>query len=139
MKPLRYFFFSLIVAAAMTGCSSTPIATGATKPVPKERITGQLDNTQSEHVLIKRSDTFYGGACAHRVHANGKALAELRPGERVEFTLPEGRHILGIDVPGICPGRMRELVVHLKGGEQRIFLVDVSPISGELIFQETAY
>jgi len=89
-------------------------------------------------IIVKRNPSFSGAACKDRVFADKKPVADLWRGEKVEFSQPAGRHTIGVEKQGICPGQLRELTVDLVAGETRVFLVDVS-VNGEFIFQETQH
>lgn len=128
---------TLIAASALllSACSTQTIRTDAATETNSVHAARSMQ--ESERVVVKRNNTLAGALCADRVYANGRPIGDIRPGEKVTFTLKPGLQIIGVEKVGICPGQMRELTVDLKDGRTRTFLVDVS-FHGEYIFQETA-
>ena len=131
--------FMLIVVSivlGITGCATSTIGTGAAEETRTKF--PHRSTAHSEPIVVKRNKSFAGSICNDRIFADGKPIADLAIGEKIEFTLPAGHHILGSEKQGICPGQMREITVELHGGKVRTILVDVG-FNGEYIFQETAF
>lgn len=121
-----------VALSAVSGCATTI-------PTDKAMETSARLGTPSqgtETVIVKRGTSIGGSICADRVFADKAPIADLRPGQKVTFQLPAGRHIIGVEKQGMCPGQMRELSVELNGGQVRTFFVDVS-VHAEYVFQET--
>ncbi len=129
--------FILVAALLLSGCATQVIPTSQAREVGAGAIIAKPLPDGSETVIVKRGASFAGGACSDRVFADGKPIADLRPGEKVTFKLPAGRHIIGVAKQGICPGQLREISVEMAGGQTRTFFVDVS-VHAEFVFQETA-
>jgi hypothetical protein len=127
---------AIAISISATGCATTIIGTNEAKET--SRRFAAFSTQYSEPIVVKRNTSFAGSACFDRVFADGRPIADLGVGEKVDFTLPPGRHLLGVEKQGICPGQMREIAVELQDGKLRTFFVDVS-VTGEFIFQETAF
>ena len=101
----------LLTIAAITGCATTPVPTSTALDVPRSRILNSSFLHQKDgygQVIIKRDSGLSASACNTRIFANGTAVAEIAPGEKVVFYLPFGEQMLGAIATGICIGGLVE-------------------------------
>lgn len=126
-----------LVGGMLGGCASQPISTAASTPVPKARILNnelvqQAPNTGE--VIVKRDEGFTGSACAKRVFANAKPVADLRTGEKVMIYLPEGDHIISAMPNSPCGGGLIETKVSVKVGGSYAYRIGTQSNMGDGIY-----
>lgn len=119
----------------LVGCATEPITTESAKGVSPSLY---MEPTQGGGtVVIKRDTGFTGGACALRVMVNGKAIADLSPGEKTTIFLPPGEYIFGAEPVGICGGGLVESAGVVRQGETIVFRLSFGT-SMDLKIQRTA-
>lgn len=133
----------LITALLMSilGCATTPVPTSVARDVPRTRILSATLLERKEgfgEVVVKRDEGFSASACNTRVFANGIPVAEIAPGEKVIFYLPEGEQMLGAMATGICIGGLVETKASVKPSRPAIFRISYGS-SGEFSIQPTAF
>ena len=126
------------VAMALAGCVTPTIPTDTAANVPVTQLLEAFSSAHEGKVIVKRNRSVAGSICRDRVYLDGKPVADLWPGQKVEFTASLGEHILGVERLGICQGQMRELGARLWAGKTKVYLVDITT-NLEYIFQETAF
>jgi hypothetical protein len=89
-------------------------------------------------VVVKRDEGLSGSACNSRVFANGTLVAEIAPGEKVIFYLPEGEQMLAAIATGICGGGLVETKASVSRFHPAIFRISYGS-SGEFSIQPTAF
>ena len=107
----------LLSALALTllaaGCTvSKPIPASQAKFIPDNRIYNKqliAPKAGSGEVVVKRDGGFVGSLCNIKVFVDGNLSAEIAPGEKVIFYLPEGPHILGVWPNKPCGGGAMEM------------------------------
>lgn len=119
---------SIIIAAALAlaGCASTPVSNNDAKIVPSSRALSKqfsTPNAGAEKVVIKRDAGLMGSACATRIYVDAVAVADLRPGEKVETYLPAGAHIISAEPNGACGGRLTEVSANVALGKPLAFRI----------------
>jgi len=135
----------VLIAAALLisalGCATTPVPTSEAREVPKTRVFNASLLDQREgfgQVVVKRDQGFSAAACNSRVFANGIAVAEIAPGEKVTFYLPEGEQMVAAMAAGICIGGLVEAKVSVSRTRPGVFRISYGS-SGEFSIQPTAF
>lgn len=126
--------------AALSGCATSPIPAEQATPVPRERITfSPVSSSDNARITITRDDGWVaGGGCFVAVLIDGKLAARIGTGERVEFSLPPGRHIVGMSgdpqgrgLCGLQVGQpLRETATELMAGDIQRFRISGDSNSG---------
>ncbi|MFZ6677100.1 hypothetical protein [Undibacterium sp. Tian12W] len=82
---------------SITGCATSSISHDAAKAVPADRIflTPTITEKDNAKIIVVRDTGFTGGGVFQHLYIDGKEAARLNPGEKAEFILPPGDHILG--------------------------------------------
>ena len=87
--------------ATLVACSTTPIATPATK---------------GPAIVFVRDTGFVGSACTFNVLVDGEVAGQLKAGETVARSVSAGKHRVGIDnATGMCPNVKMSKVVEVAG------------------------
>lgn len=132
---------ALVLLLAVSGCSSTPLATEKTMSVPAERIYDQSYVVPSAGptglVIIKRDAGYFGLDCANVVSVDGRKVAQLNPAERLELHLDPKEHVLAVSRGSKCGGEIKELSVTADPSTPKTYRVWVGP-NGLLEFGRTA-
>ena len=132
---------AFIAALLLAGCATTPVSTSGAQSVPPTRVLNasflQRRDGHGE-VVIKRDEGFIGSACNTRIFANAVAVAEIAPGEKVVFYLPEGEQMVAAKAAGICAGGLVEAKVLVSRSRSSIFRVSYGS-NGEFSIQPTAF
>ena len=126
---------------SILGCATTPVPTGAARDVPRARVLNAalLERKESlGQVVVKRDEGFSASACNSRVFANGTPVAEIAPGEKVIFYLPEGEQMLAAMATGICIGGLVEAKAPVSRSRPAVFRISYGS-SGEFSIQPTAF
>jgi len=126
---------------ATPGCATTPVPTSAARDVPRARVLNAALLEPGEdlgQVVVKRDSGLSASACNSRVYANGKPVAEIAPGEKVTFYLPEGDQMLAAEATGICAGGLVETRASVSRSGPAVFRVSYGS-SGEFSIQPTAF
>ncbi len=130
--------FSLaLIGITLGGCASTPVSNTEAVDVPAKRI---VDSTlmqsmaNSGKVTIKRDNGFTGSACAKRVFADAKAVADLNTGERLVIYLSEGEHIISAKSNSPCGGGLVETMVTVKAGGNYSYRIGTQSNMGDGIY-----
>ena len=137
MKPT---LISLLVALTVAGCSTiptstTPITTQSGTPVPASRIYRPELTVpsagQTAKVSFLRDAGFLGGACAHKILVDGKAVFAIRAGEYQTLHLAPGQHSFALEIEGgVCPQfSTSHSTVLGDGAEERYRIFIPSPTS----------
>lgn len=104
-------------------CATQPVPTSQARLVPDARIFDRsLITPQEGHgqVIVKRDSGFIGSGCRAHIFVNAAPAADLSPGEKVVFSLPEGRHILGART---CGNKMIEVEADVTAVRPLVFRV----------------
>ena len=129
---------SLVVLA---GCASSPVPHSETILVPSSRVLAPelLSERQgAAKITIKRDSGFIGSACTYRVFIDGRPVAQLRTGERVDFFVDPGQHILGTYGEGFCGGGTAEVETSVGAGQWKSYRI-ASGQDGTLQLLPTAF
>jgi hypothetical protein len=132
---------SLLIMIVLTACATTPVPTASARTVPPARIfnTALLEPKRGlGQVIVKRDEGPSASACNTRVFANGIKLAEISPGEKIVFYLPEGEQMLGAMATGICIGGLVETLAIVRLSRPAVFRISYGS-SGEFSLQPTAF
>jgi hypothetical protein len=89
-------------------------------------------------VIVKRDEGFGASACSSRVFANGSPVADIRPGEKVVFYLPEGSQMLAARANGVCIGGLVEAQAQVSIHRPAVYRISYGS-SGEFSIQPTAF
>ncbi len=133
----------LVIAllGSIFGCATTPVLTSSARDVPSTRVLNAVLLEQKEgfgQVIVKRDEGLSASACNSRVFANGAPVAEISPGEKVVFYLPEGEHMLAAMATGICIGGLVETRASVSRSRPAVFRISYGS-SGEFSIQPTAF
>jgi hypothetical protein len=119
-------FWVMLVAVALSGCTSFRADTEHLKPVPAERLSAwQQTLATSSELVVDRDIGIMGGGCYVALMIDREPAALMAVGEVATFHLPPGEHIVGIttDKQGgmLCSkGRLdRELRLQTSAGERQ--------------------
>lgn len=126
---------------SLFGCATTPVPTSAARDVPKTRVLNAALLERKEglgQVVVKRDEGLSASACNSRVFANGTPVAEIAPGEKVTFYLPEGEQMLAAIATGICIGGLVEAKASVSRSRPAVFRISYGS-SGEFSIQPTAF
>ena len=126
---------------SLVGCATTPISTSSARDVPSMRVLNPALLERKEgfgQVVVKRDVGLSASACNSRVFANGTPVAEIAPGEKVIFYLPEGEQMLAAMATGICIGGLVETKASVSRSRPAVFRISYGS-SGEFSIQPTAF
>lgn len=94
------FVFLLAVCGSFVlsnvGCSSTPVKASQAKYVASERILSATEPTSTVPASVTVVCDKGLGAMAMLLKVNGKEIAKIYSGEKVDFKLDPGPHIFGV-------------------------------------------
>lgn len=141
MMTTRRLLFTGFVGLALIGCATTPVPTASAPNVPPARVLNATLLQKKEgfgQVIVKRDAGLSAGACNTRIFANGTPVAEIAPGEKVVFYLPEGEQMLGAIATGICIGGLIETRATIHKSRPIVYRVSYGS-SGEFSIQPTAF
>ena len=139
MKIRELLATTLLVS--LVGCATTPISTSSARDVPSTRVLNSALLERKEgfgQVVVKRDEGLSASACNSRVFANGTPVAEIAPGEKVIFYLPEGEQMLAAKATGICIGGLVETKASVSRSRPAVFRISYGS-SGEFSIQPTAF
>ena len=126
---------------SLLGCAPTPVPTSTARDVPRTRVLNATLLERKEglgQVVVKRDEGLAASACNSRVFANGTPVAEIAPGEKVTFYLPEGEQMLAAMATGICIGGLVEAKASVSRSRPAVFRISYGS-SGEFSIQPTAF
>lgn len=98
MQTFDRIIIACVAAVFAVGCSSTPTKLSAAQPVPSERVyrTAQSTSQNPARVVIVKDQGTWASFGYHQIFLNGKVVASIRTGERVEFLLDPADYIVGV-------------------------------------------
>lgn len=117
---------AIALLLSLFGCATTPISTIAAREVSISRVLNAAFLERKEglgQVIVKRDEGLSASACNSRVFANGTPVAEIAPGEKVTFYLPEGEQMLAAMATGICIGGLVEAKASVSRSRPAIFRI----------------
>jgi hypothetical protein len=88
---------AVLAVTMMTACASKPINTATAPSTPVSRVYApELQAPGNDKVqLIARDAGFGGSGCMRAIYLDGRVVAAIDNGEKVDFYLAPGQHILG--------------------------------------------
>lgn len=120
---------------ALTACATAPPT--HPKPVPSDRQYAQPPSG-SATLSVTRDSGLFGSACGVTLFVDGAKMAKLSGGERVQYRIASGQHIVGASASaGICNTGLRETQIDAKS-DQTIWLRVSMGGSGDLNLAPTA-
>ena len=137
----RELLVTALLVSLLLGCATTPVPTSSARNVPSARVLNAALLERKEglgQVVVKRDEGFSASACNSRVFANGIPVAEIAPGEKVVFYLPEGEQMLAAKATGICIGGLVEAKASVSRSRPAVFRISYGS-SGEFSIQPTAF
>lgn len=137
----RKLLFLTTLFVSLLGCATTPVPTNSARNVPSARVLNPTLLERKEvlgQVVVKRDQGLSASACNSRVFANGTPVADIAPGEKVIFYLPEGEQMLAAKAVGICIGGLVEAKVSVSRSRPAVFRISYGS-SGEFSIQPTAF
>lgn len=113
----------LIVGAS--GCATYPIPMQEAKNVPADRIfqTERLSQDGNVRAYFARDAGMYGNLVYIDLYIDGKKVASLNPGEKVEFDLPPGEHLFGVIQANRRNAAPNTIDQELKSGRQYFYRI----------------
>ena len=93
---IKVFSLFTLLFIIITGCASKPTPFAFTTQVPEERRFAfkQPKSSDSGKIVVIRDSGLLGGGCYYGLWIDGTFAARLNPGERSEFYLSAGEHVL---------------------------------------------
>lgn len=98
MRTFDRIVIACVAATLAVGCSSTPTKLSAAQPVPSERVyrTAHPTSQNPARIVVVKDQGTWASFGYHQLFLNGKVVASIRTGERVEFSLDPADYILGV-------------------------------------------
>lgn len=131
---MRNLFLAFLAAGLLSGCTTTPVPGSKAKPVPNERVYYHSNSDVGTGTIsVTRDSGFTGGVCYFALYLNGTLAAKFDTGEKAEFKLSPGEHIIGIGNPGgggVCgfdKGSRKEMLVVVRENETKKYRVVIRP------------
>jgi len=106
------------ICGLLSGCATSPVSYSEAVPVPTERILSRdlaTARPDTGHITVSRDSGLMGAACTSRVFVDGKPIALMRNGERVDVYIEPGDHVLGVRPDGFCGARRRRVLNYPTG------------------------
>jgi hypothetical protein len=125
----------------ISGCATHPIAYSEITVVPNSRVLAPeflAERSGTAKITIKRDAGFMGSACTYKVFIDGRPLARIHNGERINFFVDPGQHILGALAEGFCGGGTAEVEASLTTGQWKNYRI-ASGQDGTLQLLATAF
>lgn len=132
MKRLMLFF----AIATLSGCSTKPVASVASQPVPADRIFAYQpagNDPMTGTLIVARDAGAMMGACPFAFSVDGKVTAHIRRGESATLAIPAGNRIISAEPTGkgVCSWgnedkQRRETSVTIETGVQTKVRVGVT-------------
>lgn len=120
---------ALFCAFVAAGCSTQPIATSQTSPVPADRVLSTAyskPTKDSGTLVVKRDAGLIGSGCNWTVSINGGDIAVLASEESVAAYLPPGEAIIGVRPrASLCAGALIETEVMIHPGRVKALRLSV--------------
>lgn len=139
---------TLLIAGVVllaAGCATKPVAMDKAVPVPASQMLAFATPIENAGRIVAMRDTgFLGGGCDLAFYIDGTLAARVGHGERAEFFVPAGEHIVGTGPTGRGTCRMgaealrKETSVRLAADETKRFRLSINPNSGPAI-EPTAF
>ena len=134
-------FRLVAIAILLSGCATSPVKTARSRPVPSQRLLPEFarvaqSSPQKAKVIVIRDAGILGAGAAAKLLVDGKGIAICRPGERVEFFLSSGDHILGVVPQPQLMGALSETSLSASSGRAYHFRISISETSFKI--QSTA-
>ncbi len=133
--------YVVLVSIMLNACATTPVPTDSALNVPQARVINKSFLEIKDgygQVIVKRDAGLSASACNTRIFANASPVAEIAPGEKVVFYLPEGEQIVGAIAIGICIGGLTEVRTIVSKSHPVVFRISYGS-SGEFSIQPTAF
>lgn len=90
-----------IVAAAITGCSTSAVPPSQAIEASPNRIFGhQIKSDEMTQLLVVRDSGMVGGGCSTAVFIDGGRAALLNTKEKATFYISPGEHMIGASFEG---------------------------------------
>ncbi len=95
---MKLQLFSVMVIMLLAGCATSPISSGSARDVPPERIflIEKLAEEGNSRAIFIRDVGLTGSGVHQHLFIDGKKVASLDTGEKIEFILIPGEHIFGV-------------------------------------------
>ncbi|AUR31934.1 hypothetical protein ABM000_16880 [Morganella morganii] len=85
-----------IIAAVISGCSTSAVDPGVARSVPPERVFLLNSNEdKTGEITVIRDSGAISSMCFVTLFIDGKPVADLDTSEKVVFNVKEGEHIIG--------------------------------------------
>lgn len=120
---------ALLCAVVVAGCSTQPVATSKTTPVPADRVLSTAYSKPAKDsgtLVVKRDSGLIGSGCNWTVSINGGDIAVLASEESVALYLPPGEAIVGVRPKvALCAGALIETEVMIHPGRVKALRLSV--------------
>lgn len=125
----------VLLGCSLCGCAvaTAPISTSATTPVPQSQIINtayQTSEPGDARIIVKRDTGFFASGCDFLVRVQGKVLAALKPGQRIDLYLKPGDYILGAS-QGCGQKAVVEVEANVTDGELKTYRLEMDGQLGE--------
>lgn len=117
----------LLIATILAGCNSPVKIEEAERAVPSAEYIEPEFTESSATLIVVRDSGFSGAALDFVIYVDGKRVGMLRPSQKFEIRVSEGRHIIGLSCSTCRESFRRERdVIVSRGGRYpfRAFLLN---------------
>jgi hypothetical protein len=123
------------LAMMSAGCATQPVKVADARPLPQASLLpGYLALStpvaDGGKVVVVRDKGFTGGGITVDLLVNGAAVGRLSTGDRVEFYLPKGSHVLGTRLHRLFDKPVQEAALIVDTGKTYYFRITLSPSGG---------
>src|SRR5262245_25469150 len=115
----------LIAAAALSGCTTVPVASTTATPATAIIDTGVMTpRPGTAVVVITRDKGMKGSACMFDVYLDGGRIASLKVAEQLTFYPAPGTHIIGVQAQQqLCGGGVSQIEATLAADQRKLYRV----------------
>lgn len=106
------YAFALTFSLLIQGCASTPTPISKSNPPPKNRVYASpiVSSSAPARVVIIKDEGAWASFGYHQIFLNGKVIASLSTGEKLDLTLDPGDYVFGV-LPTASPETTKESVL----------------------------
>jgi len=124
----------------LSACATTIVNVNDAELVPASKIIDPQYSKQKDEtgtVVIKRDTGFLGAACNKRIYIDGKPVAELSTGQKVELHLPKGQYVISSESNFPCGGGMAQASAIVETG--KVIMFRTGARRGDTILEPTGF
>jgi len=120
------FLFLFVLCSALflniLGCASTPIKASIAKHVSPDRVFGTIQTVTSRPANVTIVCDKGMGGPAYLLRVNGKDIAKIHSGEKIDFKIDPGSHIFAVKM---WEGTHVEVETVLKENERAFYRITI--------------